>query len=281
MTKIENTYHLSSTKEITNSLEKIDLLKSNVDTLIQGNSNLWETIKHKLLMNWTYHSNAIEGNTLSQSETFFFLQEGLTVKGKPFKDFLDIQNHSEALDFLGDFLKQEERDLTVYLIKEMNALLLKGQSYTPSLNQFNNQTRKKLNGGEFKTLANHVLQLDGTIHKYVEPEQVAPQMDFLVDWINNNTSKIHPVLISAIAHYNMVRIHPFNDGNGRGARILMNLILMKQSYYPVIIKIEERREYIDALSMADKGNLKEFILFICNSIIDTFEDILKDLKKNG
>jgi len=280
MTKIENTYHFSISKELQNALEKIDLLKSEIDFLVQENKDLWETIKQKLLMNWTYHSNAIEGNTLSQSETFFFLKEGLTVEGKPFKDFLDIKNHSEAIDYIADVIK-EKRKLSVYFLKEINALLLKGISSTIALDTFNNKTTKKLHAGEFKKQANHVLQLDGTIHKYVEPEQVAPQMDFLINWVNENSEKIHPVIIATLAHYNMVRIHPFDDGNGRGARILMNIILMQKKYYPVVIKIEDRRKYIEALSKADNGNIEAFILFICNSIITTFEDILKDIKNNG
>lgn len=278
MTKVDNTYHFTISKELQTTLDKIDQLKSEIDVLVQKNNVLWETIKQKLMLNWTYHSNAIEGNTLSQSETFFFIKEGLTVEGKPLKDFLDIRNHSEAIDFIADIVK-DNRVLSVYFLKEINALLLKGVDTTPALDQFNNTISKKLHAGEFKIQANHVLQLDGTIHKYVEPEQVAPQMDFLVNWLNENSKKIHPVLLASVAHYNMVRIHPFDDGNGRGARILMNIILMQHKYYPIVIKIENRRQYIEALSKADKGNIEAFILFICSSIINTFEDILKDIKE--
>lgn len=90
-------------------------------------------------------------------------------------------------------------------------------------------------------------------------------------------SKFHDIAIAALAHYNMVRVHPFDDGNGRGARILMNLILMKAGYPPAIVKNEKRRKYLDALQEADSGNLEPFVEFITSSLAITQEMILEDL----
>lgn len=83
----------------------------------------------------------------------------------------------------------------------------------------------------------------------------------------------HPVIVAAIAHYNLTRIHPFDDGNGRGARLFMNLILMKKGFPPAIIKNEHRRKYIEALSKADSGDIKGFIMFIAESCVDTLRSI--------
>ncbi len=240
-------------------------------------SDLWKTVEEKLLIEWTYNSNAIEGSTLTQGETLFFLKSGLTVEGKPFKDFIDAKNHTEAIEFLYDVVKNN-REISTSLIKEFNAFLLSGIKSTPAINRNGNKTEKKATPGEYKKLPNHVLQHDGTIHKYVEPIQVASEMDMLCQWIKANIGKTHPVIVASVVHYNMVRIHPFDDGNGRGARILMNLILIEKGFPPAIIKNENRRKYIEALSEADKGNLNKFTEFIAESCIDTQKSVLDNLK---
>ncbi len=105
-------------------------------------------------------------------------------------------------------------------------------------------------------------------------------MEQLVGWINDNIDVLHPCIVGAIAHYNMVRIHPFDDGNGRGARLLMNLILLRKRYLPAVIRAEERRAYINALKKADEGNLSDFITFVIQSLLRTEEVILQDLDRS-
>lgn len=258
-------------------LELADQLKIEIERKKPIDGDLWKTIEEKLLIEWTYNSNAIEGSTLTQGETTFFLKSGLTVEGKPFKDFVDAKNHAEAVEFLYDVVKNK-RKISPSLIKEFNAFLLSGIKTLPAIDSNGNKIEKATTPGEYKKLPNHVLQNDGTIHKYVEPIQVSVEMDKLFDWINGNDRKIHPIVIASVAHYNMVRIHPFDDGNGRGARILMNLILIAKGFPPAIIKNENRRKYIETLSAADKGNLNKFVEFIAESCIDTLKSILENLK---
>lgn len=105
-------------------------------------------------------------------------------------------------------------------------------------------------------------------------------MGKLCTWINENIDKQHPLIVAAIAHYNFVRIHPFDNGNGKGARILMNLILIKKGIPPAIIENEKRRRYIEALSSADKGNLISFVEFVVESCIHTQKIIVEDLEKS-
>jgi len=112
--------------------------------------------------------------------------------------------------------------------------------------------------GSYKTLPNHVLLPDGHIHHYVEPIHVAAEMDRLCRWIAEAYGKLHPVVSAATAHYNFVRIHSFDDGNGRGARLLMNLILMQAALPPIIVANERRRTYLDTLRQADAGDLAPF-----------------------
>ena len=104
-------------------------------------------------------------------------------------------------------------------------------------------------------------------------------MEYLCSWINDSYDEVHPILLASIAHYNMVRIHPFDDGNGRGARLLMNLLLIRTGFPPAIIKNETGRKYFETLAQTDEGNIHSFIEFITDSCIDTEKLILDDLKK--
>lgn len=237
----------------------------------------WQPIQQKLRAEWTYDSNAIEGSTLTLGETIFFLQEGLTVEGKPFKDFLDARNHAEAIDLLFDVVAQK-RSISEGLIKELNALLLAGVQSTPALNAQGQRVQKPTMSGQYKSQPNHVLQQDGSIHHYIEPLQVPLEMQQLCDWVNANLNQLHAVIVAGIAHYNLVRIHPFDDGNGRGARILMNLILLIKGYTPVIVRHTKRRIYLQALAAADRGDIELFLDFITDSMSDTQLVILKELQ---
>ncbi|WP_051284010.1 Fic family protein [Desulforegula conservatrix] len=270
-------YTINTSPELDDRLKQVDHLKNAIDQRRPLKPDIWSTIQNKLKIDWTYDSNAIEGSSLSRGETFFFLQEGLTVEGKPLKDFLDARNHADAIDFLFDVVKNE-RKITEGLIKEMNALLLSGIRSTSAMNEYGQIVQKPANPGQYKKLPNHVLQMDGTIHYYADPLDVQPQMQYLCEWINENMDRIHPAMVAATAHYNLVRIHPFDDGNGRGARLLMNLILMKKSYPPAIVRSEKRRFYLECLIKADRKELNPFIMFMAESLLETESNILKDLE---
>lgn len=262
-------------------LAMADALKAQMEARkarLHPDSDLWGKILEKMRVDWTYHSNAIEGSTLSRGDTLFFLQEGLTVEGKPFKDFLDARNHAEAIDLLFDVVANA-RPISEGLIKEINALLLSGVSHTPAQSQSGQRVRKPVYAGQYKRLPNHVLQQDGSMHQYVIPEQVPAQMHTLVVWLNTPQLELHPVVIASTAHYNFVRIHPFDDGNGRGARILMNLILLKAGFFPAIIYREEKRKYLEALEAADAGDLAPFLIFITSQLIGTLQAVLEDLER--
>ncbi len=269
------TLEIASFQEL---LRQVDELQVQIDIQKPLSTDVWETIQQKLKIDWTYDSNAIEGSSLTRGETLFFLQEGLTVEGKPFKDFLDARNHAEAIDFLYGIIT-DERPVSAGLMKEINALLLSGVSSTPAMNQMGQKVQKKATPGEYKKQPNHVLQADGTIHHYVEPEQVPGEIEKLCLWINEGLDKLPPLIVATVAHYNLVRIHPFDDGNGRGARILMNLILIKKGYPPAIIKNTIRRAYLAALNQADQGDITPFVELVCKSLIETQEEILENLNK--
>lgn len=160
----------------------------------------------------------------------------------------------------------------------MNALLLQGVKSTPAINTLEVITEKRATPGEYKTLPNHVQRLDGSIHHYVEPLHVQSQMEELVRWIHDSSPNIHPIHVAAVAHYNMLRIHPFDDGNGRGARILMNMILLKAGYFPAVIRLETKRKYLEALNLANQGQLEPFIEFIADTVLATQQSVIEALK---
>ena len=255
-------------------LQRIDSQRSEIDRLKTDQPDLWDAVQKKLKFTWTYDSNAIEGSTLSLGETIFYLQEGLTVEGKPLKDFLDASNHAEAIELLYDVISNQ-RPVSEGLMKEINALLLSGVKSTPAIDEHGERIEKKARPGEYKQVSNHVLKTDGSIHHYVEPVHVASEMQWLCNWIAEQENELNAIIIAAIAHYNMVRIHPFDDGNGRGARILMNLILMKDGHPPAIVRNEQRRKYLEVLGQADNGDLNPFIEFIATSLAQTQSTIIE------
>lgn len=267
-----------SDSQITKMLDVFIELQFTIETRKRYEIGFWKDIIDKLILDWTYNSNAIEGSSLTKDETLFFLQTGLTVEGKPLKDFLDARNHFDAVEYLLEIIRQD-RAISTSVLKEFNALLLTGLTSTPALDQFGNRTSKPATPGEYKKNPNHVLQNDGTIHRYADPLQVPAEMEFLCEWIHRQREALHPEIIASIAHYNFVRIHPFDDGNGRGARILMNLILMQSGFQPAVIKNERRREYIAALTDADKGSIRSFILFVLESCIETQQSILNSIPR--
>ena len=270
-------YIVPDLPELNSLLRCVDTLHDRLQAAKVVNSDLWPTIVAKLRVDWTYHSNTIEGSTLSRGETHFFLTEGLTVEGKPLKDFTDAQNHAEAIDFLHDIVA-DKRLITEGLIKEINALLLSGLTYTEAVNSQGQRIKKKAYLGVYKKQPNHVIQSDGSIHWSVEPLQVLDQMAELVHWLSDNRDNHHPVIIAALVHYNLVRIHAFDDGNGRGARILMNLILMKQGFFPAVIRTEKKRLYLETLKEADHGDISPFVQFIAGELIETQEKVIADLQ---
>nr|WP_150959280.1 Fic family protein [Aneurinibacillus sp. XH2] len=230
--------------------QQIDDLKRQIDAKRPLHPDLMKTIAQKFREEWTYHSNAIEGNTFSYQETAFFLREGLTIKGKTLREHLEIVNHAEAIDYLQDAI--QDRKLSERLIKDFHAILFQGVR------------NLDFQPGEYKKKDNHVLTISGKIHHYTSYVQVQQEMENLIRWYEE--SKKHPVELAAMFHHRFVAIHPFSDGNGRVGRLAMNFILMQNGFPPAIIRNENRQEYYTALEQADQGNPKPFIQIIANEV---------------
>ncbi|MBP1991008.1 Fic family protein [Paenibacillus eucommiae] len=240
--------------------ENIDALRKQVDQRRPLQHEFMKTIAQKFREEWTYHSNAIEGNTFTYQETAFFLREGLTVKGKSLREHLEIVNHAEAIDYLQEGIM--ERELTERLIKELHAILFQG---VRNIDFF---------PGEYKKKDNHVLTVSGNIHHYSSYIQVPLEMELLIQWYEAEKQQMHPVQLAAMFHHKLVGIHPFIDGNGRVSRLAMNVILMKRGFPPAIIRNENRQDYYIALEKADHGDPQAIIDMIAAEVTHSLELIL-------
>lgn len=243
----------------------IDKLKEVLENKRPLDSSLMRTIAQKFREEWIYHSNAIEGNTLTLQETAFFLREGLTIKGKTMQEHLEVINHAEAIDFLQEAI--HHRKLNEGLIKEIHAIIFQGV-----------KVERNQIGGLYKTKDNHVLTPSGVIHNYTSSLQVPIEMEKLINWYEENVLVLHPIQLSALFHYKFVAIHPFLDGNGRVSRLCMNFILMKFGFPPAIVKQENRLDYYLALESSDRGDFSSFIELIASEVRRSLEVMVKEIE---
>ena len=249
---------------------QVDALKSEIDKLRPLKPEVEHRIMRKFRLDWNYHSNAIEGNSLTLGETRAFLLEGLTANGKPMKDHLDIKGHDELITFLELFIQRREV-LSEAAIREMHRILLKEPYETEAITPDGRTIKKHVRLGEYKIEPNSVRMKSGEIYQYVLPQDVPAKMADLIAWHRQIDEKkdIHPVAHAALLHHLFVSIHPFDDGNGRMARILMNLVLMRSGLPPVVIKLQERQPYIAALRQADVGENDALFAFIGKNLLDS------------
>ncbi len=257
-------------------LSRVDEVKREIDALRPFDPETEQSIERKLRIDWTYNSNAIEGNQVSRGETQLFLEHGLTAKGKPFKDYLDIRGHDEAVRFLKDLVSRKE-PLTEAVVRELHKILLVESYEIPAETLDGAKSTKLVKLGEYKTLPNHVKLADGSIHRYSTPEETPAHMGDLMEWYRTqlNSAELHPVIIAALFHHRFTAIHPFDDGNGRMARLLMNLILMQHHLPPAVFRAAKRSEYLFALHQADVGEQSEIIKQVADEVIRSLEAMLR------
>ncbi len=260
-------------------LDTIDALKAEIDRFRPLSPELEQRIMQKFRLDWNYHSNNIEGNRLTYGETKTFLLHGITAKGKTLKDHLDIKGHNEALLMLDEIVK-EKRKISENFIRELHIVILRENYYNPAQTIGGKNTRRKIEVGKYKSQPNHVLTKTGEMHYFASPEETPAKMNDLIMWYRraNKDKSLHPLVVASIFHYRFISIHPFDDGNGRLARILMNLILMQNGFPPVIIRTETKSNYYSALQQADGGNEEEFVKYIGEQLIHSLELYLKGAK---
>ena len=203
----------------------------------------------------TYTSNALEGNSLTESETKVVIEDGLTIGGKPLRDIYEATGHAKAYDFLYEISK--ERPVSESDILELHRL-------------FYSQIDKD-NAGVWRKVP---VFISGSHRALPAPENVPSLMAGFVKWMAENEGRLHPVEFAALVHQKFVYIHPFVDGNGRMARLLMNLALLRAGWTIAIIPPICRHDYIATLDKAGRSPAP-FVLFVRDRIIETQRELLR------
>ncbi|MFT3934490.1 MAG: Fic family protein [Chitinophagaceae bacterium] len=232
-----------------------------------------EALKKKIRLEFNYNSNHLEGNTLTYAETELLLIFDETRGSHSGREYEEMKASDVALKMVEDLAKEKSTLLTETFIKNLNNCLLVRPYLKDAINADGTPTKKKISIGEYKKLPNSVLLSNGETFEYASPIETPALMGDLINWLREAEEKkqLHPVEIAAELHYKFVRIHPFDDGNGRVSRLLMNYILIKNNYPPIIIKSEDKKNYLAALHDADTGNISSFKTYIAQQLIPSLE----------
>lgn len=241
-----------------NLLREIDELKQKIDQHRPFSSHLLEQVKEYYRIGLTYSSNALEGNTLTISETKVVLEDGITIGGKSLKDHFEAVGHSDAYNFM--YQCALKKTFTEDDIKKLHHL-------------FYFRINEKYAG----TYRDVSVAITGSEYELPEPNDVPNQMHAWIEKTKSQRNKLHPIIFAAQAHKDFVFIHPFIDGNGRVARLLMNLILLQTGYNICIIPPILRSEYINDLEKAHVNDI-DFIEFIARMVRETQKDYLRLFK---
>ena len=257
------------------NLETAVQLKAELDALRPLTDDQEKRIWQKFRFDWNYHSNNIEGNSLTFGETKSLLLHNITAQGKPLKDHFEITGHNEAIDTLVD-LTRGDAPLTESFVRQLHSLILRERYQVDAITAEGAPTRRWIEVGEYKKGQNHVQTVTGEIFRFAEPMDVPGKMHALLQLIDElqAPSMAEVIFVAAKAHYDFVLIHPFDDGNGRMARLLMNLILIKYGFPPAIIKTQEKEKYFSALRQADGGQFEVFAEYIAGCICASMQIML-------
>ena len=239
-----------------NYFDEVDSLKKELDNKRPIPKETLKSLRESINLEWTYNSNGIDGNTLTLRETQVVL-EGITVGGKSIKEHLEAINHEKAILFLDDLVKDNE-PISEWNIKNIHQLILK---------DIDNE-----NAGRYRK---ENVTIKGATH--IPPDYLKlPELMEKLILTYNTWSEYHPIIQAALLHGELVKIHPFVDGNGRTSRLLMNLDLMNSGYNPVIIKKESRLKYYEALDKAHAtGNYTDFVKLVTKLEVEMLKKYLE------
>ena len=247
-----NTAAETISNDTSRKIQRLEVLKKYLNKQRPLSPELAKKLQEKILLDFTYHSNAIEGNTLSLMETKIVLFDGITIGGKTVREHVEAINHLNAFSWLLEQAKNPEI-ATIDEIKYLHSLVLCGLECA----------------GQWRTVQVYIL---GAEHTPPPPERLMICLNEMTAWIENQAYELHPIERAARLHADLATIHPFTDGNGRTSRLLMNLELLKNGYPVALIKKEQRPEYFNHLiKIQSEGEFNGFIDFICRAIEEGFK----------
>ena len=212
-----------------------------------------ERINRKFTVDFNFNSNHIEGNTLTYGQTELLLLFGKVVGEAEMKDLEEMKASDVGLKMMQEQAGIKDMPLTQNFIRQLHKTLLR-EDYTVYRElPGGQQTSYVIHAGRYKTRPNSVITRYGDRFEYAAPEETAALMADLVDWYNKEESKgkLSPIELAALFHYRYIRIHPFEDGNGRIARLIVNYILARHDYPMIVIRSRDKKKYLEALHQAD------------------------------
>lgn len=260
---------LNTVMDISAQLAQIDKMKGWLEGFRPLPFSVVSELKQRYDVRFTYNSNAIEGNTLTQSETELVLSKGITVGGKTLAEHLEVIGHKEAIDYI-ETLSQKSADLGEWEIRQIHNLVVRKN--TPE------------EAGRYRQVD---VKAAGTEHIYPPHYLLTELMAEFVEWLASSKASLHPVEYATEAHYRFASIHPFRDGNGRTGRLLMNLLLLQAGFPIVTISNQKRQAYIEALANAQKSQSEttELLELICQatreSLVETLSVIASAADSRG
>ena len=227
-----------------------------------------ERLWRKLRLEWNYNSNHIEGNTLTYAETELLLIHGRTGGGRPMRDYEEMKAHDIAIDYARR-LARSDHPLREVDTRDLNKILLKEPFWASAETPDGQPTRKRIVPGQYKTLPNHVRTATGELHRFAEPEETPAWMEeWARDFQRDLERSAYPLpVFLAESHWRFLRIHPFDDGNGRTARLLVNYVLLRRDLPPIVIRSTDRDRYIEGLQNADVGRMFPLAQFMLDNIL--------------
>ncbi|PMC36212.1 cell filamentation protein Fic [Bacillus sp. UMB0899] len=241
--------------------DEINRKKAALDTARPLPKYTLKSLREKMLLEWTYNSNAIEGNTLTINETKIVL-EGITVGGKTMREHLEVINHRDAIQYVEDIVHKRD-PLSEWQIKNLHRLVLKG-----------------IDDEYAGVYRDQQVFISGAQHTPPAHYLITEKMTQMMNWYHDEGIKLHPIVRGAMLHAIFVGIHPFIDGNGRTSRLLLNLELMKDGYPPVVIKVKNRLAYYEALDISHTNeDYSDFIQLVAEEVEDSLDLYLSAISK--
>jgi len=233
----------------------VDLYKAAIDERRPFEGEMLTQLKDYYRIGLTWSSNALEGNILTESETKVLLEDGLTVGGKPLRYTFEAIGHAKAYDFMFTLLKNRT-------ITERDILTMHQMFY---------ENIEKEYAGKYRDMD---VFISGSKSPVTETKRIQSEMAGLFQWIETERDQFHPVAFAAQLHKRFVFIHPFKDGNGRIARLIMNTVLIQDGYLLAVIPPMLRHEYIELLEKAHRDD-KPFEQFIAERVIEAQKEIMR------
>lgn len=235
--------------------------KKRLDRYRPLSPSLVARLKEQMAIEYTYNSNAIEGNTLTLRETRLVIEEGITISGKSIAETLEAKNHPAAMAFIENLVAAKS-EIDENTVLQIHKLIMSGVAE---------------DAGRYRTAR---VRIAGANFMPPPSSEVKPRMNELLTWLKENPDEYTPMELVAVFHHRFVQIHPFTEGNGRTARLLMNAILMKFGYpFIVIVLTQDRSRYLKTLMEADLGNASAFVNFVARCVERTIDMYLEAIEE--